>query len=50
MVRISKKSDPQRIEDLKKRIHDTEYIEEAILKIAQRLSLELIHATRRHRA
>jgi hypothetical protein len=50
MVRISRQSDPQRIDDLRKKIQNTEYIEEAIRKIAQRLSLELIHATRRHRA
>ncbi len=49
MVRIPKKSDPRRIEDLKKRIQDTEYIDEAIRKIAQRLSLELVYSTRRGR-
>ena len=46
MVRIAKKSDPKRISDLKKKIHDREYVEEAIQKIAQRLSAELVGSRR----
>ncbi len=43
MVRIAKKSDPKRIAELKKKIRDSEYVDEAIQKIAQRLSRELVH-------
>lgn len=46
MVRIAKKSDPQRIEELKKKIRDSRYVDEAIQKIAQRLSSELVQTTR----
>jgi anti-sigma28 factor (negative regulator of flagellin synthesis) len=41
-VRIAKKSDPKRIEELKKKIRDAQYVEEAIQKLAQKLSAELI--------
>ena len=44
MVRIAKKTDPQRIADLKKKIRDARYVEEAIQKIAHRLSSEIIHS------
>ncbi len=46
MVRIAKKSDPQRIEELKKKIRDSSYVDDAIQTIAQRLSSELVHTTR----
>jgi len=42
MVRIAKKSDPKRIEELKKKIRDAQYVEEAIQKLAQKLSAELV--------
>ena len=42
MVRIAKKPDPRRIADLKKKIQDAEYVKEAIQKLAQRLTNELI--------
>jgi anti-sigma28 factor (negative regulator of flagellin synthesis) len=42
MVRIAKKSDPKRIAELKKKIRDSEYVAEAIQKLAQRLSSELV--------
>ncbi len=41
MVRIAKKSDPQRIRDLKEKIRDQGYVREAIRKIAEQLSNEL---------
>lgn len=44
MVRIAKKSDPKRLADLKKKIRDTEYVEEAIRKLASRLSTEIIES------
>jgi hypothetical protein len=46
MVRIAKKTDPKRISELKKKIQDREYVEEAIQKIAQRLSAELVGTKR----
>lgn len=46
MVRIAKKSDPKRIAELKKKIRDAQYVEEAIAKLAQRLSSELVHTRR----
>jgi hypothetical protein len=46
MVRIAKKSDPKRISELKKKIRDREYVDEAIQKIAQRLSAELVGSKR----
>jgi anti-sigma28 factor (negative regulator of flagellin synthesis) len=45
MVRIAKKSDPERIAELKKKINDASYVREAIRKIAQELSKELIQHT-----
>lgn len=42
MVRIAKKTDPRRIAELKKKIRDAQYVEEAIQKIAQRLSSEIL--------
>jgi len=42
MVRIAKKTDPRRIAELKKKIRDAQYVEDAIQKIAQRLSREII--------
>jgi anti-sigma28 factor (negative regulator of flagellin synthesis) len=42
MVRIAKASDPKRIAELKKKINDSSYLRDAIRKIAQQLSDELI--------
>ena len=38
MVRIAKKTDPRRLEELKKKIKDEKYITLAISKIAQELT------------
>ncbi len=38
MVRIAKKTDPKKIAELKKKIHDEEYLLQAIQKIAQDLT------------
>lgn len=46
MVRIAKKTDPRRIAELKRKIRDRAYVEEAIQKLAQRLSAELVHSKR----
>ena len=46
MVRIAKKTDPRRIAELKKKIRDHSYVDEAIQKIAQRLSSELVDSRR----
>lgn len=43
MVRIARKTDPKRIADLKKKIRDVHYVDEAIQKIAQRLSAEIVN-------
>ena len=42
MVRIAKKSDPRRLAELKKKIRDEQYVDEAIQKLAHRLSAELV--------
>ena len=42
MVRIARKIDPKRIAELKKKIHDQRYLEEAILRIAAALTNELV--------
>ena len=47
MVRVAKKSDPKRIEELKKKIRDHRYVEEAIRKLAQKLSAELVNQRQR---
>ena len=49
MVRIAKKPDPKRIAELKRKIQDEQYLEEAIHKLAQRLSGELLEQTRHSR-
>ena len=41
-MRIAKPVDPERIAELKKKIRDNRYVEEAIQKLAQRLSSELV--------
>lgn len=41
MVRIAKKTDPRRLEELKKKIHDEKYLALAISKIALDLTLNI---------
>ena len=41
MVRIAKRTDPKKLQELKRKINDQEYISKAILKIAQDLTREL---------
>jgi hypothetical protein len=41
VVRIAKKTDPRRLEELKKKIHDEKYLALAIAKIAQDLTLNI---------
>ncbi len=43
MVRTAKKTDPQKIAELKVKIHDEEYLLQAIQKIAQDLTKNLEH-------
>jgi hypothetical protein len=45
-VRVAKPVDPKRIAELKKKIRDEEYVQEAIQKLAQRLSRELVEQRR----
>jgi anti-sigma28 factor (negative regulator of flagellin synthesis) len=43
VVRIAKKTDPKKIAELKRKIHDEEYLMQAIQKIAQDLTKSLEH-------
>jgi hypothetical protein len=43
VVRIAKKTDPKKIAELKRKIHDEEYLLSAIQKIAQDLTKSLEH-------
>ncbi len=43
MVRTAKKTDPRKLEELKRRIHDEEYLMQAISKIATDLTRNLEH-------
>ncbi len=45
-MRIAKPIDPKRIAELKKKILDDQYVEEAIQKLAQRLSSKLVEQRR----
>jgi len=42
-LKIAKKSDPKKLEELKKRIHTRDYLDHAIVKIAQTLTDDLMH-------
>ncbi|MCP5515259.1 MAG: hypothetical protein H7A26_07330 [Spirochaetales bacterium] len=42
MVRIAKKTDPVKLEELKKKINDEKYLSLAIQQIAQILSTEIL--------
>jgi len=46
-VRIAKPVDPKRIEELKKKIRDAHYVEDAVQNLAQRLTNEIVN--KRHR-
>ena len=41
-MRIAKPVDPKRIAELKKKIRDVRYVEEAIQKLAQQLTNEIV--------
>jgi hypothetical protein len=43
MVRIAKKTDPRKLAELKTKIHDEDYLLQAIQKIAQDLTRNLEH-------
>ncbi|MBN1697803.1 MAG: hypothetical protein JW881_09840 [Spirochaetales bacterium] len=43
MIRIAKKTDPKRLEELKKKIHNEEYLAVAIDMIAQNLTKSLLN-------
>ena len=43
MVRIAKKTDPRKIAELKKKIHNKEYLSLAIDRIAQNLTKSLVN-------
>lgn len=43
MIRIAKPTDPRRIEELKKKINDSHYVNNAIHSIANILTKELLH-------
>ena len=43
MVKIAKKSDPKKLEELKKKIHNEQYLEKAINMIAMNLTKNLLH-------
>ncbi len=43
MVRIAKKTDPVKLEELKKKINDEKYLSLAIQQIAQILSSEILN-------
>jgi hypothetical protein len=43
VVRIAKKTDPKRIAELKRKIHDEAYLLQAIMKIAQDLTRSVEH-------
>lgn len=42
-MKTAKKSDKRKLEELKKRIHEKEYLDHAIVKIAQSLTEDLMH-------
>jgi hypothetical protein len=44
VVRIAKKTDPKRLRELKRKVHDEEYLLQAIQKIAVDLTRSLEHA------
>ncbi|MBN2736367.1 MAG: hypothetical protein JXR70_05255 [Spirochaetales bacterium] len=43
MVKIAKKSDPKKLEELKKKIHNESYLQNAINMIALNLTKNLLH-------
>ncbi|MBN1410002.1 MAG: hypothetical protein JW969_04105 [Spirochaetales bacterium] len=43
MIRIAKKTDRKKIEELKKKIHNEDYLNQAISMIAQNLTKRLLN-------
>ncbi len=43
MIRIAKPTDPKKLEELKQKINDENYIKDAIKSIAQRLTKEILY-------
>ena len=43
MIRVAKPTDPKKLAELKEKIHDKQYLETAIVRIANTLSKELIN-------
>lgn len=43
MIRIAKKTDPRKLEELKRKIHEEAYLSVAIELIAQNLTKSLLH-------
>ena len=43
MIRIAKPTDPAKIKELKKKIHNELYLKNAIQQLAQTLTKELLH-------
>ena len=42
MVKIARKTDPRRLQELKRRIHDEKYLAMAVEKIAQALTKNIV--------
>ena len=42
MVRVAKPTDPKKLAELKKKIHDQQYLEIAIVRIANTLTKEIM--------
>lgn len=47
MVRIAKKTDPEKLRDLKRKIHDERYMAQAIDRIAMDLTRSLVEKAQR---
>lgn len=43
MVRVAKPTDPEKIQELKSKINDSSYIQDAIQQLARKLTEELVH-------
>ncbi len=43
MVRVAKPTDPEKIQELKSKINDQKYIQDAIQQLARKLTEELVH-------
>jgi hypothetical protein len=47
MVRIAKKTDPEKLKELKRKIHDEQYLAQAIDRIALNLTRTLVEKAQR---